>query len=400
MPDLSADTRVLFSLPADSDTVIVAFGGANTPRDRTPYQRLMGQVHGCSKISVRDPANAWYQAGLPGMGDTLERLTERLRLEISALGATRVFTFGISMGGYGAILFGCMLGATRAVAFAPQTFLDPPLGYAPPAGVRLQAPDLEPIARDSRGVEIDLFVPVNDLIDVVHARNLARIPSVRVLAVDSATHGFVAGLHRAGKLAPFLSQLERREVPDFAQPCPPLSADDDRRIRDAAFAKEREDWRMVRERIEPVAARHPRWAAPSFHLGEALLNLGEPTRAEDLLRRVERESSSQNTARLQLCQALRSQGKVEEAEQTIRDGIAADPGWIPGWLGLAQLLSELGRGQEARTAAREAERMLRPLILKHPRTPAGHRGPSRALCLQGRFGEAQGAMLLADRCAL
>jgi predicted Zn-dependent protease len=157
---------------------------------------------------------------------------------------------------------------------------------------------------------------------------------------------------------------------------------------------------MVRDLFEPVAARHPSWAAPSFHLGEALLNLGEPARAEDLLRRAAKESSNQNTARLHLSRAMKDQGKDEEAERTIRDGIAANPDWIPGWLGLAQLLSQVGRDKEARTAAREAERMLGPVILKHPRAPAAHRALSKALCLQGRFGEAQGAMVLAERFAL
>jgi hypothetical protein len=34
----------------------------NTPKGRTPYHGLLGQIPGYSKIAVHDPVNAWYQA--------------------------------------------------------------------------------------------------------------------------------------------------------------------------------------------------------------------------------------------------------------------------------------------------------------------------------------------------
>jgi pimeloyl-ACP methyl ester carboxylesterase len=117
-----AHDRVLFRLSAGSDTAIVAFGHRGASGVSAPYGPILEQLPATSQIVVRDPSSRWYQAGLPGIGETLEEIAERLKWEIAELGATRIVTFGSSMGGYAAILFGCLLDAERAICHRASDF--------------------------------------------------------------------------------------------------------------------------------------------------------------------------------------------------------------------------------------------------------------------------------------
>jgi len=77
-----------------------------------------------NRILLRDPLNAWYQRGVPGLGDSVDEVAQRLRSLIAQANPSKVITLGQSMGGYGAILFGQLLGVDQILAFGPLSFLD------------------------------------------------------------------------------------------------------------------------------------------------------------------------------------------------------------------------------------------------------------------------------------
>ena len=118
----TGDAEPLEFSDADSDVLLVAFGGLNRQIGIPPFEfmRLTGETP-VKKLFVRDPRQAWYHRGLPGYSDTLEEtatvLAERTR------GAARTVVTGNSAGGYAALLFGELLGADAIVCFAPQTTL-------------------------------------------------------------------------------------------------------------------------------------------------------------------------------------------------------------------------------------------------------------------------------------
>lgn len=62
--------------------------------------------------------NTWYLNGVEGLGQTLAQTLERLQQLIQVLtqGIGRVFTYGGSMGAYGAVLYGCLLDVNRVIA--------------------------------------------------------------------------------------------------------------------------------------------------------------------------------------------------------------------------------------------------------------------------------------------
>lgn len=77
-----------------------------------------------NKLFVGDINNSWWQTsykGLSGYGPLV--LKDFLLEKIKESKATKTLFLGVSMGGYGAILFGCLTKATKVMAFSPQTML-------------------------------------------------------------------------------------------------------------------------------------------------------------------------------------------------------------------------------------------------------------------------------------
>jgi pimeloyl-ACP methyl ester carboxylesterase len=148
------------------------------------FYRIAHQLS-ATALLVKDPANNWYNAGIDGVGATVDEIACSLR---ATLGDRRIVTFGSSMGGYAAILFGCLLGAERCVALAPQTRLDSKLPLSPAADVQLQAPDLQRYLLESPSTNVRIFIGGSDLVDAYHAYRVADRQNVEVLVLPDAGH--------------------------------------------------------------------------------------------------------------------------------------------------------------------------------------------------------------------
>ena len=74
---------------------------------------------------IRDLRIACYLLGLPGLGDDVESTAEGLGKQIRRAGANRVVFLGNSGGGFGSILYGCLLGVAEVHSFVPRTLVDP-----------------------------------------------------------------------------------------------------------------------------------------------------------------------------------------------------------------------------------------------------------------------------------
>lgn len=271
--DALPDDRVFYAMPADADTALISFSAMGTGRGSFDFFRVLDPLPQYSKLLVRDPSSCWYNNGLPGVGRPLDLIADRIERELLQLGAREVIAIGYSMGAYAAILYGCLIGASRIVALSPQTLLDPILRHSPPPGIELQAPDLVPVVRSAPDVEIELVAAWDDLLDVFHAHRLAHLPWVRLLAMPGRTHEFLADLHRSGQLVPLIAQLVTGEVPEQCEPPAEIEADVAARIADTVYAAQRGDWVTAAERIEPVAEDHPKWNGPNAQLERALAKI-------------------------------------------------------------------------------------------------------------------------------
>lgn len=389
---------VFHSAPADSDEAIVAFSGAGVGPGRFSFYGLLKLFPDQSKLLVRDPSYRWYNNGLPEVGNTVEEIGDQIAKRVGELGAKRIVAIGSSMGGYAAILFGCLIGAERVVALVPQTLLHQGLPVrTPPTDVTLQVPDLKPVIVSAPETRIDLLAGWDDLVDVFHAQRVARSPSVRVLGLPEG-HSFAKRLYRAGDYWPFITELIEGGMPQICKVEAPLELDELKRIEDTIFAGQRADWGTVKAQIAPVAERYPDWAAPNFHLGKALAEMGDLEGAETALARAALvnprcvlDSPHWSQARDELVRVLNAQGRSGTAELVVRSGLASDPKWWLGHLALGECLLRRGQKEEARFALLEAEQGIRVIVANHPEFAPGHLALSRALTQLGQPEEARSA---------
>jgi pimeloyl-ACP methyl ester carboxylesterase len=341
-------------MPAESEVAIVSFSAMGGGRAHFHFFRTLEPLPGISKLLVRDPLGRWYNDGLPGVGYTVEEIAERIELEVAKLGAKRVITLGSSMGGYASILFGCLIGAERAIALAPQTYLDPILPHAPSADVELQVPDLRSILRETTVTKVDLVAGWDALIDVFHAQRLAEFPQLRVLALRGYIHSFISALHSEGKLLPLVIELSEGGTPEICEVEPQITSDSEERIAATVFAVERSEWEPVVQEIAPVAERYPDWAGPNFTLGQALFNLEDWEGAEAVQARAVRANPGWTQPRTILVSAMLKRDRLGEAELVVRGGLDLDAKWGYGHLSLARCLLRQGRKEEGRAAAHRA----------------------------------------------
>jgi pimeloyl-ACP methyl ester carboxylesterase len=182
-----------------------------------------------NRLLIRDVANAWYHRGVPGLGAHVDEVAATLRSLVRAIRPSEVITMGQSMGGYGAIMFGMLLGADRIVAFGPQSHLDPSeaarygdcrflpvleaLQANPPKSAYIDLPQLgEALGYQGRLDVIFGTHPGHDdgnsgNLDAIHAFRLARLPNVSLSPYPESVHAVVQWLADHKQLDDLLAEL-------------------------------------------------------------------------------------------------------------------------------------------------------------------------------------------------
>ena len=104
-----------------SERLLITFGGLGNPDSKPSFDFWRStDSFPASKLYLRDHHRSWYMTGILGLGDVDEAVIATREL-ITQLGTPRVVTLGQSMGGFGALVFGALVGAHAAVAIVPQT---------------------------------------------------------------------------------------------------------------------------------------------------------------------------------------------------------------------------------------------------------------------------------------
>jgi hypothetical protein len=204
--------------------VLVCFGGLAGGLSGPPFEFLrMTAGLEVTRVFVRDLDQVWYQRGVSGLGSDVASSAQALeRMLVRIGGRPRVFA-GTSAGGFGAILFGSLVGADRVVAFSPQTtmrragrlFLGdrrwPRLATeAQRAAVRRSHLDLVRVRKKGQRPEVTIFYGTSDRLDAAHAARLARSKGV-TLAPRDGGHGIARTLRDNGELMRVLTESLRRD---------------------------------------------------------------------------------------------------------------------------------------------------------------------------------------------
>ncbi|RKY21250.1 MAG: hypothetical protein DRQ55_04915 [Planctomycetota bacterium] len=222
---MASDAALAEDFAPDSPVLLVTFGGLKgAPMGLPPFE-FKGLSAGLEvkRLFVRDPAQAWYQRGLPGVAADVDGVAQHLTRRIAASGAERVVMVGNSMGGYAALLFGARLDVHAVLAFAPQTFLGRVRRWLHRDGrwtrqlrgawssPSLQRGNLDlrrAIPRAGpRRCRIQIHYGRDEQLDALHAERLARLPRVAVHGHATGGHALVRSLRDSGQLAQILGDV-------------------------------------------------------------------------------------------------------------------------------------------------------------------------------------------------
>lgn len=190
-----------------------------------------------NRVLLRDPLDAWYQRGVPGLGGTVAETAEALARRVRAVAPSRVVMIGQSMGAYAALMFGALIGADRVVAFSPLSSLDldfhrdigdgrwlavmQALRARPAPGACLDLPALwretkhKPELRIHYGLSRGASRPQDCNLDAHHALRLAGLPRCEAKAHAGAPHTLVQFLRERRRL----DALLMKDVLDLPFPC-------------------------------------------------------------------------------------------------------------------------------------------------------------------------------------
>jgi tetratricopeptide (TPR) repeat protein len=213
-------TRSLF----DGDTIFVTFQSAiGCGFDQSGFGEKFFKDNRISAVHVVPVSPAWYQyEEILWVAAEIKKITGKY---------SRVVTYGTSMGGYAAINFAHLVGATDVIAISPQYTIDPKRAPAETRYVNAfnHFKDFvydQPAGRDWASVDALIVFDPKDILDTYQA-NMARIdtsaclvplrysthPSTQVLSINSlkqfllhvAEHGVIA----SASLLQFLYRRDR-----------------------------------------------------------------------------------------------------------------------------------------------------------------------------------------------
>jgi hypothetical protein len=114
------DVRYICNQP--SNRLVVTFASINFPSGKYSTYSTFDGIS-ASRLIVNDCDAQWYHNGVSGLGGDINEVTNSLQFILRRLDIQYSTFYGMSMGGYGAILFGCLLEVDRIVAINPEVIL-------------------------------------------------------------------------------------------------------------------------------------------------------------------------------------------------------------------------------------------------------------------------------------
>jgi dienelactone hydrolase len=102
-----------------SDTVLIIFSHIGYPAGKFAMSNALANIS-ATKIFINCRDSAWYQQGIEGVSSSIDETVVVLTELLEKIAPARVFTTGMSMGGYAALLFGLKLKCDAVLAFTAE----------------------------------------------------------------------------------------------------------------------------------------------------------------------------------------------------------------------------------------------------------------------------------------
>lgn len=193
----------------DSPRTIIAFSSIGYPPGKFGGSRALEHAD-CNVVFVNCPDNQWYILGIPGLGDTPGSAADALLALLGdhGLSTDQCLTWGSSMGGYGAVLYGALLNVAVVVASGAVLKLFSPGSYSASLPERypddLHVPDIRETVAAAPG---RFFLHAGEFCyrDLVSARMVMDLPNVSVTTLADFNHWLATYLNGRYGLPRFLT---------------------------------------------------------------------------------------------------------------------------------------------------------------------------------------------------
>lgn len=171
-----------------------------------------------SLVYIKDFRDLSGGCGFPTLGPDRASAIAAFRRIANELGGKRIYTLGVSFGGYAALYYGLQLEAISVLGLGGATDNTPEFvntqGLVPPAYLRLweRAPDYTRNLRDTcelalHTTRILIAFSAGYPRDRQQAERIAGLPNVELVAVDYAQHNVVEPLIRQREFLPLLCRF-------------------------------------------------------------------------------------------------------------------------------------------------------------------------------------------------
>jgi hypothetical protein len=215
----------------ESDKLIIIFGGLTFGNNIFEFLKTLSNFN-VNKIYIKDATNNWYLTGVKGVGSTPQEISEFLAEIISQnKHIKKVYTLGISAGGFAAILFGYLLQCNSILSICPQTILSQNMldSVEHPESLhknifrtlniiqdKYQSFELMNIIKNNYETKCNLLYPYYNETDRAHANNLINIPGLTIIPLASEEHSLGKEIKNKNLLNLLISNfLEENDIINF-----------------------------------------------------------------------------------------------------------------------------------------------------------------------------------------
>ena len=339
-----------------SRKLVIFFSGTGKSDGKFDFWQVGRRIEE-NLLFVNNGRNEWYQRGVPGLGNSIEETAEKMKQWAEALRAEEVFMIGASMGGYGAALFGSLIGA-KVMAFGIDTILKLPTsrsGKQMPKDLAVVHPDLVPIIRQ-HNTPIRLYVGEMDPMDIVGAARLTDLPSVQIETVRGVDHKCARFfLDNIGLYETMTAFIEGKQGPEIRErgnvvKHPQLVA----AIHAAHLASTAGKWAEAVKEAKTAIEIDPYSEIAHFMLGKALIKLKKYGQAVRHLSFVAANVPDFEDGQFFYSHALRFDGHPDRAMHLLYKHVRRWPDSARAWYNIAKIYEDRGDRAGALSAMESA----------------------------------------------
>lgn len=207
----------LFYFYPDANTFVISCSGL-VPENQIIYAMENSSArYNHNKLFLCDRHSAWYYKGIEGITSSFDETVDFVAAMMARYPSASTCAIGTSAGGYLALALAARLGLDRALAFSPQTTLEP-AGLAAVGEDRWSANmsiinaigtpyDIRDLIGSSKRGKYFVVYPSADRRDALHAQRLAGLDRVFLYEFATDDHNVAAALFAAKLFHPCLDAV-------------------------------------------------------------------------------------------------------------------------------------------------------------------------------------------------